>query len=82
MKIDLVERKEVMGWLYNHYEVCKYYHPKIRLGSHEIPWGEVKSRVNSVPSVEAIPIKWIEEWMSKHNSTVAHMLRDWREENR
>lgn len=40
--------------------------------------------ISSAPTVEAIPVEWIEKWLAKrdpYDDCVRDMLCDWRKEN-
>ena len=45
-----------------------------------------KKRVDSMPTIEAIPIEWIKQWCNRSENTyskadVVDMLTDWEKEN-
>ena len=61
-----------------------------RLGEDETPYVS-KAQIDEAPTVEAIPIEWIEKWVEKYNkdldpwfqgrTAVDDMLDDWEKEN-
>ena len=52
----------------------------------EMPLHRVKVALESLPTVQAIPIEWIKQWCNRSENTyskadVVDMLTDWEKEN-
>ena len=71
----LIDADKLKDWLYN----MPYYNDSINDRTY------IRDHIDQMPTVQAIPVKWIKNYIGKSNDTeayaVAYMLSDWEEED-
>lgn len=71
----LINADKLKDWLYN----MPYYNDSINDRTY------IRDHIDQMPTVQAIPVKWIENYINKTNDTtgyaVAEMLSDWEAEH-
>lgn len=86
--MKLIEVNNLKSWIENWFDKNKYYHPHSK--SENMPKSELYDILEQIENVDAIPIKWIKDYidfgvsdkLAQHDVRfVSKMIEDWEKEN-
>ena len=63
----LIDADEILSWMKNHFDVSHYYHPYSKLENYKIPYTEIEDMIERIPTIEAIPMEYIEKFTATKN---------------